>query len=184
MARGRPSKKGLIASAASSLFRVSGYQGTSIDQVVATAGVSKPTVYSNFPSKLLLWQEVLSLLIVASDTELEVLTESLKQSEVDFIAGWIRIWCAWSDSSDRLAAYRIHWGESHKLTRDEHQLFGDFERVLIKHLSNWMVLHQVSDIVFPQLMALSREACLISKLAQPCYPRPSLAMQIEQCMTA
>ena len=66
MARGRPSKKGLIADAALNLFQVAGYQGTSIDQVVLEAGVSKPTVYSNYPSKQLLWQEVLKQIIERS----------------------------------------------------------------------------------------------------------------------
>ncbi len=182
MARGRPSKKGLIATAASSLFRVSGYQGTSIDQVVATAEVSKPTVYSNFPSKLLLWQEVLRLLISASDTELHALRESLAASGSSFTEGWIRLWHAWADNPDRIAAYRIHWGEAHKLTEDEQLLFKRLEEVLIQHLSHWMKQHQIPEVLFPQLMALSREACLISKLAEPCYPHPDLTLQIEQCI--
>ncbi|WP_157487876.1 TetR/AcrR family transcriptional regulator, partial [Grimontia celer] len=67
MARGRPSKKGLIAETALTLFQVLGYQATSIDQVVLEAGVSKPTVYSNYPSKLSLWQEVLRQIIERSE---------------------------------------------------------------------------------------------------------------------
>ena len=59
MARGRPSKRQHIIDTAQSLFAELGYQGTSIDLVVQTAAVSKPTVYSNFPTKQVLWASVL-----------------------------------------------------------------------------------------------------------------------------
>lgn len=166
MARGRPSKKGLIAEAASNLFRVSGYQGTSIDQVVIEAGVSKPTVYSNFPSKLLLWQEVLMLLIAETERELDAKATALKVSETSFTKGWMALWEQWVASADRIAAYRIHWGERHKLTDVEHGLFHSLEELLVAHLSAWLNAFELSNANFYALVAVSREAYLIPALSK------------------
>ena len=184
MARGRPSKKGLIASAASNLFRVSGYQGTSIDQVVVEAGVSKPTVYSNFPSKLLLWQEVLSLLIASSEQELQALTDELERSNVRFTEGWVSLWQTWVTNQDRLAAYRIHWGEQHKLTGAEQDLFRSLEALLIHHLKRWMSHFSIAESKFFTLMAVSREACLIPCLAAKTSETVVLSDQIESLLSA
>lgn len=161
MARGRPSKKGLIAEAALRLFKVAGYQGTSIDQVVLEAAVSKPTVYSNYPSKLLLWQEVLRQIITRSRSQLEQLELSLKDRSVSFAEGWSNIWQTWSAADDRLAAYRIHWGEQHKLSRDEQLLFDSLEAALVSCLQRWSAHHQLPESQFFTLFAVSREACLL-----------------------
>lgn len=40
-----------ILDAAFELFYAQGYQGTTVDQVIAKSGISKPTVYSYFPTK-------------------------------------------------------------------------------------------------------------------------------------
>jgi len=45
------SKKDQIAEAALRLFLEHGIKGTSVDMVVKTSGVSKPTVYNHFPDK-------------------------------------------------------------------------------------------------------------------------------------
>ncbi len=71
MARGRPSKKSHIIDTALTLFSRLGYQGTSIDQVVVTAAVSKPTVYSNFSSKQILWNQALERIIETAKRDLE-----------------------------------------------------------------------------------------------------------------
>lgn len=169
MARGRPSKKGLIADAALSLFKVAGYQGTSIDQVVLEAAVSKPTVYSNYPSKLLLWQEVLRQIITRSTAQLEQLELSLQNSSATFAEGWATIWQTWSAADDRLAAYRIHWGEQYKLSRDEQLLFDSLEAELVSSLKRWLAYHQLSESHFFTLFSVSREACLLPAIAN----RPS-----------
>lgn len=167
MARGRPSKKGLIADAALNLFQVAGYQGTSIDQVVLEAGVSKPTVYSNYPSKQLLWQEVLKQIIERSKAELDGLITQHEQCSDVFSQGWIDIWQHWSNAKDRLAAYRIHWGEPHKFSEEDSTLFAQLELSLIQTLQRWMAIHAVSDSHFFVLFAISREAFLLPKI-NPC----------------
>ncbi|MBJ7550090.1 TetR/AcrR family transcriptional regulator [Marinomonas ostreistagni] len=166
MARGRPSKKGVIAEAALRLFEVAGYQGTSIDQVVLEAGVSKPTVYSNYPSKLLLWQEVLKRIITRSQLELDQLCNKLEQDEVLFSEGWVRLWLEWSSAKDRIAAYRVHWGEQHKLSADEKQLFDEFENALTSALKRWMRYHSIHERHLFILFASAREAFLLPKISQ------------------
>ena len=50
----RPTKtqtRARIVAAASDLFYQQGYHATSVDQVIAAAGVSKPAVYTYFPTK-------------------------------------------------------------------------------------------------------------------------------------
>jgi AcrR family transcriptional regulator len=53
------SKKDHIVATAMPLFLQNGFKGTSIDMVVRTSGVSKPTVYNHFPDKSALIHEVL-----------------------------------------------------------------------------------------------------------------------------
>jgi len=53
-----PSKRDLIVIAASKLFLRDGYKATSIDAIVREAGVSKPTLYSHFQNKELLFAKI------------------------------------------------------------------------------------------------------------------------------
>ena len=54
------SKKAHIVETALPLFLENGFKGTSIDLVVKSSGVSKPTVYNHFPDKAALMLEVVS----------------------------------------------------------------------------------------------------------------------------
>lgn len=49
--RAAPPARELILKAATEAFVAHGYAGTSIDQIAAQAGVSKPTIYSHFEGK-------------------------------------------------------------------------------------------------------------------------------------
>jgi TetR/AcrR family transcriptional regulator, mexJK operon transcriptional repressor len=51
-------KRRAIIDAAGTLFLRHGYQGTSMDEIAARAGVSKQTVYKNFPDKEGLFTEI------------------------------------------------------------------------------------------------------------------------------
>ncbi|MDX1472553.1 MAG: TetR/AcrR family transcriptional regulator [Reinekea sp.] len=53
------SKKDQIANAALALFLEHGIKGTSVDMVVKSSGVSKPTVYNHFPDKATLMLHVI-----------------------------------------------------------------------------------------------------------------------------
>jgi TetR/AcrR family transcriptional repressor of mexJK operon len=56
--RGRPNKRDVILAAARDQFLARGFEGASVDAVVAAAGVSKPTVYAHFPTKEALLEAV------------------------------------------------------------------------------------------------------------------------------
>ncbi|GLQ49840.1 TetR/AcrR family transcriptional regulator [Dyella flava] len=52
-------KRSAIIEAAIDEFRASGYEATSMDRIAARAGTSKRTVYNHFPSKEVLFAEIL-----------------------------------------------------------------------------------------------------------------------------
>ena len=165
MARGRPSKKAHIVEAACSLFTLQGYQSTSIDQVVVTAGVSKPTVYSNFPTKLVLWETALALLTEQAQDEMQIALGRLQsQKEASLIDGWIFLWQVWVNKAERLAAYRILLGEQHKMAPSTFALFAEFEAVLETTLQVWIAEFSVSPVNFFALKAVSKEALLMPAL--------------------
>lgn len=56
----RASKREHIIERATGLFLEQGFKGTSIDLVVTTCGVSKPTVYKHFPDKTVLMEAVMT----------------------------------------------------------------------------------------------------------------------------
>lgn len=55
----RASKRDHIVTEATELFLQQGFKGTSIDLVVSTCAVSKPTVYNHFPDKAVLMAAVI-----------------------------------------------------------------------------------------------------------------------------
>ena len=165
MARGRPSKKAHIVEAACGLFTQQGYQSTSIDQVVVTAGVSKPTVYSNFPTKLVLWETALTLLTEQAQDEMQkVLVHLQKKKNLTLISGWISLWEAWVKKAERLAVYRILLGEQHKMAPSTFALFTEFEAVLESALLAWIAEFSVSPMNLFALKAVSKEALLMPAL--------------------
>lgn len=54
----RLASAGPIREAAATLFLERGYQGTSMDDIAARAGVSKQTIYTHFPNKEVLFQDL------------------------------------------------------------------------------------------------------------------------------
>lgn len=59
-------KRAAILEAAATEFRQAGYEATSMDRVAASAGVSKRTVYNHFPSKEVLFANILQQLFERS----------------------------------------------------------------------------------------------------------------------
>lgn len=169
MARGRPSKKAHITDAACRLFTKQGYQSTSIDQVVQAAEVSKPTVYSNFPTKLVLWENVVESLIERAKEDMNAALMRL-QSEVKttdneaLLAGWITLWETWVAKQERLAVYRVLLGEQHKMATSTIALFDQFEAVLESVLAKWLEAFNVSLMALFALKAISKEALLMPAL--------------------
>lgn len=90
-------KRQAITEAGTALFLSSGYQGTSMDQIAARAGVSKQTVYKNFDDKQELFtQIVLSTLDQANTSFFEELaalpdTGDLEKDLVELATGYLGI---------------------------------------------------------------------------------------------
>lgn len=59
-------KRAAILEAAAAEFRQAGYEATSMDRIAASAGVSKRTVYNHFPSKEVLFAQILQQLFERS----------------------------------------------------------------------------------------------------------------------
>lgn len=148
MARGRPSKKLEIATCAKLIFQKQGYQGTSIDQVVVLSGVSKPTVYSNFASKQILWVEVMKQVIASAEADIQV----VENKKEDFLSEWIAVWEKWQESTERLSLYRIILGEGMKMEEDALALFSVFESVLCTHLGK---IREKSDVILEDTVYLA-----------------------------
>lgn len=55
-------KRAAVLEAAVAEFRQAGYEATSMDRIAASAGVSKRTVYNHFPSKEVLFAQILQQL--------------------------------------------------------------------------------------------------------------------------
>ncbi|MEO9655371.1 TetR/AcrR family transcriptional regulator [Marinomonas sp.] len=167
MARGRPSKKAQIVQAACELFIKQGYQGTSIDQVVAAAAVSKPTVYSNFTTKLVLWESVLVEIIQRAEQDLAAEIMKLTHANnQDALSGWLSLWHTWCAQPERLATYRILLGEQYKMNSSTLSLFAQFEEVLLSQLKAWLKMAYGPENAFFSLTAISKEALLTPALLQ------------------
>jgi AcrR family transcriptional regulator len=166
MARGRPSKKQEILDAARRLFAASGYQGTSIDLVVQTAGVSKPTVYNNFPTKQALLSALMEQLLVESQSFRQRLWQDKHISVVD---GLMQAFQHIASVPEYLAVYRISYGERHKLDEQTYQLFKRFDQSLQLDCRCWLEAHQdnveLQDDALMAIIAICREGILIPALS-------------------
>mgnify|MGYP000058915301 CR=1 FL=1 len=111
MARGRPSKKQQLLDTARWVFAANGYQGTSIDLVVQEAGVSKPTVYNNFPTK----QALLQALLAQLTDELDGIRADLLENSEASVDAVISVYLNVASKAEYLMIYRILCGEHYKL---------------------------------------------------------------------
>jgi AcrR family transcriptional regulator len=73
----------VILEAAQRVFFANGFVGTSMDQVAATAAVSKQTVYKHFADKEALFREVVSNVVRARDSGITVEFLSTGEGSVD-----------------------------------------------------------------------------------------------------
>lgn len=176
MARGRPSKKQVILDTARKLFAESGYQGTSIDLVVKQAGVSKPTVYNNFPTK----QALLLALMEELISESKAFCDALWQREdLTPAQGIIPIFEHIANTPAFLAVYRICYGESHKLEPATYDLFKQFDIAIIEGYEQWLADQKIilTEGDFITTIALCREGVLIPALSGSRRPFRDLITQ-------
>ena len=114
------SKKDHIAAAALPLFLANGFKGTSIDMVVKTSGVSKPTVYNHFPDKAALMLAVLSRWI---ENNKPLILPIKNQSELEtFIRDhWL--------TEEAVRLYAIVIGEGRRFPLARKLFWGQFDRL-------------------------------------------------------
>ncbi|WP_028468820.1 TetR/AcrR family transcriptional regulator [Neptunomonas japonica] len=162
MARGRPSKKQVILDAARQLFAESGYQGTSIDLVVQTASVSKPTVYNNFPTK----QALLQALLEELSSEVQLQRQAIvDDSSLSVIGRLIAIFRHLATVPEYLAVYRMCYGERHKLDEVTYQLCARFDQVLQDDCKALLHGQKEDNDKILVVIAICRESLLIPALS-------------------
>lgn len=161
MARGRPSKKQQLLDTARQLFAEYGYQGTSIDLVVQTAGVSKPTVYNNFPTKQALLQEML----VQVFAELNARREDILQTDKPTAEVLVALYSLLAEQPSYLMMYRILFGELHKLDADTRQLISEFDQQLQQQAEDYLRAAGMSDTAVSLLLPYCFNAVIQPALA-------------------
>lgn len=160
MSKGRPSKKQSILDVAHRLFANNGYQGTSIDLVVREAAVSKPTVYNNFPSKQVLFQE----LIIQQQAKLTDRLARLATYESPATEKLYLVFQQIIEQPFEVIIFRIFYGEPHKL--DEKSLFlcRDFERQITDFFNSILSSLNLTDRQKQVIYAVYKNALLINFL--------------------
>src|SRR5438093_129172 len=82
--RGRSAgKHAAIVQAATALFLRNGYQGTSVDDIAATAAVSKQTVYKNFGDKEQLFAAIILGVTATAEEFADHLTNAPEDDDVE-----------------------------------------------------------------------------------------------------
>lgn len=76
MASQREKKYKRLMEKARELFTALGYRGVSMDEIAATAGISKMTIYNHFPSKEALFMEVIKQIV---NKEVEILNSNFNE---------------------------------------------------------------------------------------------------------
>ncbi|OMH39443.1 hypothetical protein BGP75_03335 [Motiliproteus sp. MSK22-1] len=179
MGRGRPSKKQQILDAALTLFAERGYQGSSVDLVVQRAGVSKPTVYNNFPTKLSLWQACLEQLLDGAEARRDALAKTVNGDALDRI---LAVFSELGSDPELKAIYSIMLGEQYKMDAAIRELFAEYENKL-KHWCSEQLRKDGQEVSVTQLfalMAFCREGLLLPALThRPVAPVDELKKVIE-----
>lgn len=140
----RASKKDQIAVAALPLFLQNGFKGTSIDMVVKTSGVSKPTVYKHFPDKASLmgyamrcWLQQFSGLTLP-----DVATEALPASGLDALKQSLATGVF---EADVFRIYRLVVAEGWRFPTAKTEFYEGFDAACRASLSAWAAQHDVAD---------------------------------------
>ncbi|MFY0664931.1 MAG: TetR/AcrR family transcriptional regulator [Natronospirillum sp.] len=153
----RASKRDHIVAEATGLFLNQGFKGTSIDLVVSTCAVSKPTVYNHFPDKTVLMAAVIDDWLAhraLTPHELKPGTDILEHLQ----ANW------WTP--DHMAMYRLVIAEGWRFADAAHRFWADFHQPWQNAAEDWLQTlqgHSTSEAkqcleaaLWQRLMALSK----------------------------
>lgn len=149
----QPSKKDQIAEAALPLFLELGIKGTSVDLVVKTSGVSKPTVYNHFPDKASLMQHAVECWLSAQQ-EPAIRARSINGLNKELADSWL------NDSALRL--YGLFLGEKFRAQQAADLFKQQYDARWRAELKRWAFEYnadeaalnaQVSEKIFNSLFA-------------------------------
>ena len=133
----RPTKRTLLLQTARSLFLEHGFVRTSVDTIVAAAGVSKPTFYAHFPTK----EALLEAIVQAQVLEAPPSPAFLLTGQFDHdLRAVVRLLLQLALSPDALAWDRIMAGEARRLPALGTLFFNGGPRHLLTLLRDF--LHQ------------------------------------------
>ncbi|WLD58876.1 TetR/AcrR family transcriptional regulator [Salinispirillum sp. LH 10-3-1] len=154
----RASKRDHIVAEATGLFLNQGFKGTSIDLVVSTCAVSKPTVYNHFPDKAVLMAAVIDdWLAQRHITPPPALDEETILDHLQ--ANW------WTP--DHMAMYRLIIAEGWRFADAAQRFWADFHQPWQNAAEDWLQTlqgHSASEAkqcleaaLWQRLMALAKE---------------------------
>jgi AcrR family transcriptional regulator len=108
-------KRQLIAEAALRVFLAQGFAGASVDEIVAEAHVSKPTVYANFGSKEELFRSIIGAIVEAAQSGLTAFTPRPAERAEEVareLREYAQIWTRSILQPDLMALRRLVIGEA------------------------------------------------------------------------
>ena len=126
------SKKDQIADAALGLFLEHGIKGTSVDMVVKTSGVSKPTVYNHFPDKATLMLHVVECWLKAQ-TISTFTSKTLNTLSKELNRRWL--------TDDNIRLYGLLMGEGFRAPQARDLFKSKFDTPWRQTLSDWGSMH-------------------------------------------
>lgn len=115
----RASKRDHIIAEATNLFLAQGFKGTSIDLVVSTCAVSKPTVYNHFPDKAVLVAAVIEAWLAEHKPSTAVAYSSEDDLWKHLEAHW---WC-----SAHMDMYRLIIAEGWRFAAAAQRFWQEFD---------------------------------------------------------
>lgn len=145
--RGRPNKRDVVLQAAKEQFLTHGFAETSIDEVVAAAGVSKPTVYAHFPTKEALLEAVVRAEAARADRPEPFEITGDPETDLRRVAGML---LQLATSAESLAWDRMMAGEARRQPMLG-KLFHDHGPALViaKLAGLFRELNQAGGIIIP-----------------------------------
>ena len=127
------SKKDLIAELALPLFLEFGIKGTSVDLVVKTSGVSKPTVYNHFPDKASLLKHTIECWLTLQP-EPSFRSRSTKSLLKELPSAWL--------TDDALRLYGIMLGEGFRAQEAADLFKSNYDQAWRAELNQWAFAHE------------------------------------------
>lgn len=153
-----------ILEGAMSVFLEHGYVGTTMDQVAAAAGVSKPTVYSHFQDKETLFNALVEQWV--QKTQWATFPEEMLRSPAGSAEAGLRqlannMLGSCVDTSEKITFIRLVLGESGRFPELGRAFVQHMDQPMIDVLTHYLSHHPEVDVPDPQAAAYSFVGTLV-----------------------